>query len=214
MAAVFLFGDSITWGSWDREHGGWAQRLRAEVDRIQLERTEMWCPVYNLGIPGDTATGIAGRIASEIRARHEPAQEVVIVVAVGINDSMVELPSGEGVVQIADFTSALASIHEVAKMFAAKVGFVGLVPIEERLLNPLPWNSSRAYTYERALLFDRALATFCLERQLPFLDLWSALSAQPWKELLHDGLHPNGAGHERIYQEVRSLVMNRFDVCG
>ena len=26
---ICLFGDSITWGAWDPEHGGWGARLRS-----------------------------------------------------------------------------------------------------------------------------------------------------------------------------------------
>lgn len=72
MPEIYVFGSSTTWGAWDHEGGGWAQRLRSDIDRIPAGRPDLWCPVYNLGIPGDTSTGVAARIRNEISARHGP----------------------------------------------------------------------------------------------------------------------------------------------
>lgn len=213
MAEIFLFGDSITWGSWDPIHGGWAQQLRAEIDRIQLGSPEVWCPVYNLGIPGDTAAGIARRLENEICARHEATQEIVIVVAVGVNDSLVSLPSNDGLVTPAEFTESLVTIHTAAIRHSAKIAFVGLVPVDEPRVNPLPWDHQRAYTFERAKLFDDTLSMFCKNYQLPFVDLWSSWLSKPWRSFLYDGLHPNSEGHLCIFHEVRALVIDRFSVC-
>jgi lysophospholipase L1-like esterase len=214
MAEIFLFGDSITWGSWDQENGGWAQLLRAEVDRLQLARPTLWCPLYNLGIPGDTAKGIAQRFDNEICVRHEPAQDIVVVLAIGINDSLIRLPSGEACVTAEHFSQSLAQIHSAALRLKARLGVIGLTPINEELLNPLPWDPNLAYTFQRAELFEKTLSSFCGVREIPFVNLWDELLATPWKSLLYDGLHPNSEGHLFIYHRVRKLLLDTFAVCG
>lgn len=34
-----------------------------------------------------------------------------------------------------------------------------------------------------------------------------------FKALLHNGLHPNGKGHHRIYEQVRSFITEHFGLC-
>lgn len=46
---ICVFGDSITWGAWDIEKGGWVQRLRNFVESSSEEYIE----IYNLGVSGD-----------------------------------------------------------------------------------------------------------------------------------------------------------------
>ncbi len=207
MCEIFLFGDSITWGSWDPDHGGWAQLLRQEIDRLQLNQSDLWCPLYNLGVPGDTAAGIAKRIENEITARHDQSQEMVVMIAIGINDSMIELPSGRATVQIEDFRYSLALICQAIKRFQASVYFVGLNPVDESLVNPVPWNPHLAYTAESTALFDAELAQFCAANGYPFISLRKSWMAKQWSSLLHDGLHPNSPGHYDIYELVRSVVI-------
>lgn len=59
MAHYIVFGDSITYGEGDL-HGGWVQYLREElINDI----------VYNLGIDGETTTGLVNRLEKEIKPR-------------------------------------------------------------------------------------------------------------------------------------------------
>ena len=89
MPQLFIFGDSITWGAWDLQGGGWAQRLKTEIDTFQLkEGFDFWCPTYNLGISGDTSAGLSKRIEGEFLARREPKETPIILIAIGINDSL------------------------------------------------------------------------------------------------------------------------------
>ena len=49
---ICIFGDSITWGAYDPEQGGWATRLRN-----YFEKQDNDVDVYNLGISGDNING-------------------------------------------------------------------------------------------------------------------------------------------------------------
>ena len=61
---VLIFGDSITWGAYDPEQGGWATRLRN-----YFEEKDNDIDVYNLGISGDTTADLLERIEIEAKSR-------------------------------------------------------------------------------------------------------------------------------------------------
>jgi len=61
--------------------------------------------------------------------------------------------------------------------------------------------------YELAALrrYERLLEEACLEEDVPFLPLLEPLLGDPhWLRLIDgDGVHLNGAGHQRIFERVR-----------
>ncbi|MDO8436493.1 MAG: SGNH/GDSL hydrolase family protein [bacterium] len=58
---ICIFGDSITWGAYDPQNGGWVNRLRNYFE-VQDEDID----VYNLGISGDSTTDLFGNIEMEV----------------------------------------------------------------------------------------------------------------------------------------------------
>ncbi len=68
---ILIFGDSIAYEAWDREDG-WVTRLRKFVDDKILsapEEDNYYHHIYNLGISGDTSTGVLNRFHAEMNAR-------------------------------------------------------------------------------------------------------------------------------------------------
>jgi hypothetical protein len=41
MPQLFIFGDSITSGAWDPDGGGWAQRLRKDIEYYQVANRDV-----------------------------------------------------------------------------------------------------------------------------------------------------------------------------
>ena len=82
MTHVLIFGDSITYGAWDRE-GGWAKRLRSFLDEKQLSDSNIFYTTYNLGISGENTDDLLKRIDSEIKPRLDESEETVIIFAIG-----------------------------------------------------------------------------------------------------------------------------------
>ena len=60
---ICIFGDSVTWGAYDPEQGGWATRLRN-----YFEAQENNIDVYNLGISGDATADLLKRIEVEAKS--------------------------------------------------------------------------------------------------------------------------------------------------
>jgi len=75
---ICIFGASTTWGAWDKEKGGWVNRLRLFFDK-NYDNVD----VYNLGVSGDTSNGLLKRFKIECEAR-EPT---IILISMGENDS-------------------------------------------------------------------------------------------------------------------------------
>lgn len=82
LKRFYIFGDSITYGSFDVE-GGWIQRLRKYFDSKSMDFR-----VYNLGITiNQTTETILNRFEFEMKERTDQEDKNIIIFAIGINDS-------------------------------------------------------------------------------------------------------------------------------
>jgi len=202
---VLVFGDSIAQGFWAAE-GGWVERLRKHYDKRQIK--DLFTPsephIFNLGISGDITTGVIKRLANETEARkwRWPHEKFAFVVAIGINDAVME--EGTERSSADKYQSELKTLLQEVNKFSDRVMFVGLTPIVEHIVNDRLWKSKR-YLEQRVIEFDEVLKEFCVEQKVPYVHLH-----QPMKErmdaghsLFDDGLHPNDAGHEFIFQLIR-----------
>ncbi len=198
---VLCFGDSITQGFWDLE-GGWVNRLRKhfDVSRDQVGKHE-YVSVFNLGVDGNTTADILKRLKSEADARIRPDGDCAFVFATGTNDGIF---TESGTVSSPErYATELAELLDVCKPYGGPVMFVGLTPVDDAKLNPMPWsNTGECYSTERAKLFDDALRDFCEQRELPYVSLWETFAERNLDDVMVDGDHPNDDGHELIAQKV------------
>ena len=122
-----MFGDSIVYGKWD-SRGGWVARLREYVDEKYNPAGNV--QVYNLGIPGEVAVRMVSRVKQGLEFRvTDPEDEVLVIFAVGVNDScpnnwMTKVQTPEN-----DFKAALGTVIGMAKDKGCKVLVVGLAPV-------------------------------------------------------------------------------------
>ena len=190
---ILIFGDSITWGAYDPEQGGWATRLRNH-----FEEKDNDIDVYNLGISGDTTADLLERIEVEAKSR-EPN---LIIFAIGINDAQF-IHSTNGLrVSLDEFQQNLAKLLAIAKKFTDKVVFVGLTRVDESKTTPIPWNTDKSYTNENIKRLDNAIEKFCEDNKLKFISMESVVG----NDDLIDGLHPNTKGHVKIFERMKSEI--------
>ncbi|NCC21113.1 MAG: hypothetical protein EOM26_01470 [Alphaproteobacteria bacterium] len=211
MATLFFFGDSIAAGAWD-ERGGWVDRVAGEI----LKKTESslhgsggyYCFPYNLGVSGDTAPEVLERLQREIDARIDEQREAVgIVLAVGVNDSIVLEEENKPRFTNDEFRENVRRLAVMAKAVAGRVAFVGLLPVDEALVAPMPWAPSMSYRNTRIHAFEGVIATVCAQEDLRFLPLFERWIAKPkYKALLSDGVHPNSDGHAALAEEIGAFL--------
>ena len=187
---IIIFGDSITWGAYDPEQGGWATRLRNYFE----EKNDT--DVYNLGISGDTTVDLLNRIEVEAKSR-EPN---LIIFAIGINDAQF-IHSTNGLhVSLDEFQKNLVKLLSIAKKFTDKVVFVGLTKVDESKTTPIPWNTDKSYINENIKRLDSLIEKFCEHNKLKFIPMESVVE----NDDLIDGLHPNTKGHVKIFNRMKS----------
>ena len=72
---------------------------------------------------------------------------------------------------------------------------------------PIPWMPDRAYRNATIAVVDAAIKRTAAEASIPYLDLFQAwTTAGPYQQLLHDGIHPNAAGHAQIYACITAFL--------
>ena len=193
---ICIFGDSIAWGAFDPENGGWVTLLRRYFETNGSYDIE----IYNQGVSGDNTEDLLARFKVECMAR-EPH---IIIFAIGMNDSQYVKTKDNPRVPIKKFEKNLVKLMKQAQNFSDKIIFIGLTKIDEKKLMPIPWSTEeKYYDNDNVAQYNEIIKKVCFEHNLLFLDLLQALELND----LDDGLHPNSSGHEKIYLKIKEFLM-------
>ncbi len=199
---VLIFGDSIVWGAWDSK-GGWVTRLKKYTDSQAIaNQMENYNTIYPLGISGDNSNDLLNRFENELNNRLDEDSNMVIVIAIGINDSQFDISNSENSVSITTFKTNLYKIVETASKVTKHIVFVGLTPVDDTLLHPMPWKPTHGYSNAHVKKYDDVVKVLAKEKNVSFIDLHNHFSKKDYKKLLSDGVHPNTEGHKVIYEKV------------
>jgi len=195
---ICIFGDSITYGAFDSEKGGWANRLRLHLD----SRDDFEDEVYNLGISGDNTEGILERFDAEIKFR-EPG---FLIFAIGINDSQYVISENQNRVPVEKFEQNIKELISRAKKITDKILFVGLTPVDETKTTPIPWNIDKMYKNEYVEKYNNKIKEVCESEKVDFINIFSEMAKGNYKTMLIDGLHPDSKGHRWIADKIISEI--------
>ena len=189
MKAILCFGASIVWGRGDNSFGGWVGHLKKH-----FEAQDYYNSVYNLGIPGDTSTGLLERLEVECRVRTKKKRlddKFVTLIGIGHNDLKFVGKQTKSNTPLEIFRENILKIIKIAKKYSSKVIFVGLTPVNEKLTTP----------YENTTLFNKQIKQYnqiikeCCNSKILFLDFFEEWIHNPkYIDWLGDGLHPNEKG--------------------
>ena len=206
---ILIFGASITWGAWDKEQGGWANRLKLYFDRQTIDSNfDNKVYVYPLGVSGDTSEDLSKRFKGEIEDRIEEDQDTLIIFSVGLNDSQVNLAPNQNRVSNENYEKNIKQLTDIASKFTKKILIVGLTPVNESKVNPTPWIPNWGYTNEQIEKYNKILANICKINSLGFIDILAVFSKQSGKLLSSDGLHPNSEGHKLIFNLLKNYIVD------
>ena len=197
---ICVFGDSITEGHCDYEEGGWVNRLKKYL------KSEGGVSVYNFGVSGDTTDGLLKRFDAEAEASNPE----IIIFAIGINDSAHIASKNENYVPVKKFAENLAALSRKANAFTDKAVFVGITKVDEDKTAAISRDTDVSYRNKDIQGYDGAIKDFCEKNNLPFIEMYDLLD----KEDLEDGLHPNSAGHEKMFQRVKDFLIENKIIVG
>ncbi|WAL59513.1 GDSL-type esterase/lipase family protein [Thermocoleostomius sinensis] len=200
---ILALGDSLIYGFGDPEGGGWVERLR----RNWMSPEQHGHVLYNLGVRGDRVQQVAQRLEHEFRHRGELRHQVPdgIILSVGVNDSArLGRLEGRNFTSFPDFQADLETLLDRAQQLC-QVFFIGMTPVDE---SRMPFSNCLYYNQADQYRYKEATRLACLQRQIPYLDIFEQWLAQgePWwrSRLSCDGLHPNSVGYEALLQHVLS----------
>ncbi len=200
---IIVFGDSIAYGAADSKHGGWVQLLKSYLE----ERTGFGTLVYNLGISGDSSMEIAARFEPELNARIDPVGKNIVIIAIGSNDSYYFGTDEEKTnVSEVEYTENLEKMISIANRLGCKILFLGIEPLENSKLQPVPWRKEISYSNENCRRFNEIVKSVCSKNNLPFMDSFGVLSKSGYMEHLEDGCHPDSEGHEMLFKLVLKFL--------
>lgn len=197
MKAILCFGDSITFGVGEVPAVGWVGRLKNDFEIEELKA------VYNLGIPGDTSTGLKKRIATEcsLRCRRNHPSHYTVIIAVGMNDIR-STDDFKTQVEIGDFKSNVLGSIDVALESVDKVVLFGITSVDEMIT--MSWEGY-AYTNTDILEYNQVLKEISEEKGVEFVDLFNSI--EDIKADLEDGLHPNSSGYDKMYKIIKEKLL-------
>lgn len=203
---VLIFGDSTVQGYFD-SRGGWANRLCQDFKNEAIkDLAGDWTTGFSLGVSGDMAADLLGRLNNEAKARSGAKDSTVIVIAIGLNDSA--LDGNQVRVDEYEFQANYAKLLDQAAAQAEHILCVGLNAVDESMTNPWPYYVPTSWKNNRINLFEDCIKQLTVSRKLTLIpihdDFLKKLKAG--EKLLADGLHPNDAGHDFIYGRVRQAL--------
>lgn len=198
---VLIFGDSITQGFWAVEHG-WVDLIRKHYSQSQFA-TNKYHGIFNLGVDADNSTNILQRIENELVARtrlHHKTRPLVLL-QIGINDS-VTVPV-EPQTTLDDYKSNLNKVINKVKALKSNIIFVGFTSCNEVMTTPTSWGDFN-YTNSNIKKYEDAMKSVAAENNIEFIPVFDEFKKHidEGEDLLPDGLHPNDAGHQIVYQIV------------
>ncbi len=205
---ILIFGTSTTYGAWDSE-GGWVARLRKFIDRNLISsglKTEIL--VYNQGISGAKTEDILKTFELETEARlgHNRDNEIIIILHVGINDTIYNKSLGKVEVSPKDFENNLKLLINKAKKYSNKIIVVGSMPVD-KIVDPMPWAPGRSYRNTYVAQYNEILKNVSKAENVHFIEVYKKFIDSDYSSLLADGVHMNDKGHEKLYELVRDYLL-------
>lgn len=213
MTHIIVFGTSIEQGFYDTENGGWVERLKSYLNEKTMKSwgsaSEIFYAVFNLGIAGETSEGILKRFDTEVEPRLSSNYESLIIFSFGINDAQQSNSQDSGFkVSIEKFEENVGSLINKTKDLGARPVFVGLSPVDEAQVAPIPWAPEYSYLNEPITRYNEVIKNICLEKGLLFIDVLSVFNQLDYKELLIDGVHPNTDGHRKLFEILKNELQS------
>ena len=133
-----IFGDSISYGLYDKESLGWVNRTRLNLNNTHY--------IFNLAIPGQSSKDILIKFEIELKNRYNDFDNFKLIFAFGIKDALL-LNKDNNHINI--FKENVFKIIEISKKYTEDINFIGLIKPD--------FNIRREYNLEYVITIDNTL---------------------------------------------------------
>lgn len=178
-----IFGDSISYGLYDKESLGWVNRVRLNLNNTHY--------IFNLAIPGQSSKDILIKFETELKNRYNDFDNFKLIFAFGIKDALL-LNKDNNHINI--FKENVFKIIEISKKYTEDINFIGLIKPD--------FNIRREYNLEYVITIDNTLEEICKNNNLNYIKLMDLIN----NDELTDGLHPNSIGHKKISDRIFNSI--------
>ncbi len=163
-------------------HGGCDPVMGGWVNRLRLYlwNRGLGDHVFNLGLGGNCSIRLLQRIGPELDARIGHIEHAMV--SVGVNDLLLSIPEEL-------FEQNLRAIIQVIQAKGKGAHLLSMIPIQKER--------------EKWLIYNAIIERVAMDTGSGFVDLRDCVDASN----LPDLVHPDGFGHERIFQAVRSYLI-------
>jgi lysophospholipase L1-like esterase len=210
MTQVFILGSSMVYGV-GGSHGGWADLIKQHLhqkmygDDALGEKYE----IYNFGKSGATIDFVKDTFMSQLGA-YGRKQKTVIVLAVGGNNTKAEEQPDNFVSTPEEYEKEMRELLALLKENSDGLIFVGSNNyVDETKTNPKrnPLTGGRSYfTNSRRQKFAGIVKQICADLDVTLVDV--TVEKEKWLSsyIYKDGLHPNDAGHQLIFEAIKPAL--------
>jgi lysophospholipase L1-like esterase len=130
-----------------------------------------------------------------------------LLFSIGINDSQFVHSQNDLRISPEKFKENVQKLIELAQKFTQQIIFLGLAPVDESKVDPIPWVPDRSYKNEHIQQFNKIIEAVAKENNIYFVEIFKEWLNSDYKNLLEDGVHPNSEGHQKIFEKVKDILM-------
>jgi lysophospholipase L1-like esterase len=153
--------------------------------------------IYNRGICGNTTDDLLKRFKAEA----DSLEPNVVVFAIGINDS--KYPFGEKLnkIPLEQFKKNIETLLQQAKTYTNEIFVIGATQVDEEVVSQ--WKDSSRFYNTEIQKYNEVLKEVTASKSAVYVDVFGLLNT---KTDLHDGLHPNAQGYEKLALALRKSM--------
>ena len=211
---IFLFfGDSTILGV-GAVGNSWVDLAMHHLRACHYEEHLRDITYYNLGISDDDSVGVLQRIGAEVKSRYRESARMHVFIAVGLNDSRLEISRNDLLVPLLRFNQNIQEIIDITESIpVTTVTLITPLPVLEDMIEYPPAGSSGS-TFRNDFADDYAndLRIIAEERGTLLFDLRREALAGSFvvEGNSYDGVHPNDMGYHAIAQCFSDFLERNF----
>lgn len=214
MKQVFILGASSVYGV-GAEQNGWGDLVK-EYLHSKMYGADGICEkyeVFNFSKAGSTIEFVADT-ADWIYDKFSRKGDVLTLVSVGGNDAKAENAPDNFVCTPEAFRDKVSALFDKLKEHSTQIVFVsnGFVDEAKTSPKPSPFGDGKVsyFTNERRSLFNNITRQICDEKGVEFVAVNIDKDAWIKDYLFTDGLHPNQAGYQKVFEALKPILDKSF----
>lgn len=133
----------------------------------------------------------------------------IIIFQLGENDSQYNKEKKKNKVNRITFKNHIIKLIKEARKFTEKVVFIGLTPVYDRKVDPIPWSPKYSYKNKFVKQYNNIIRDVCLKEKVFFIPVYTSFLKAKHFKLLVDGVHLNTKGHELLFNLIKDFLVKK-----